>query len=134
MSTETFGDDNLQELNQVGSKGSPFKTNTCTSNLKIDDETVNFRVLTEKEKPDNSKEDENSKVEHPLCLQCKFLSWGSCNDGGSCPCSLQQNPGDQMDVSGLDGLNDTPLLAPLLKSDNPPLPLGGAPGKTKPGV
>jgi hypothetical protein len=29
-----------------------------------------------------------------------------------------------MDVSGLDGLNDTPLLAPVLESDNPPLPLG----------
>jgi hypothetical protein len=28
-----------------------------------------------------------------------------------------------MDVS-IDGLNDTPLLAPVLESDNPPLPLG----------
>jgi hypothetical protein len=36
-----------------------------------------------------------------------------------------------MDVSGLDGLNDNPLLALLLESDNPPLPLGGAPGKTR---
>jgi hypothetical protein len=36
-----------------------------------------------------------------------------------------------MDVSGLDGLNDTPLLAPVLDSDNPPLPLGGTPGKTR---
>jgi hypothetical protein len=35
-----------------------------------------------------------------------------------------------MDVSGLDGLNDTPLLALLLESDNPPLPLPGATGKT----
>jgi hypothetical protein len=35
-----------------------------------------------------------------------------------------------MDVSGLDGLNDTPLLALLLESDNPPLPLRGATGKT----
>jgi hypothetical protein len=25
-----------------------------------------------------------------------------------------------MDVSGLDGLNDTPLLASVLESDNPP--------------
>jgi hypothetical protein len=36
-----------------------------------------------------------------------------------------------MDVSGPDGLNDTPLLAPVFESDNPPLPLGGTPGKTR---
>jgi hypothetical protein len=36
-----------------------------------------------------------------------------------------------MDVSGSDGLNDTPLLAPVFESDNPPLPLGGTPGKTR---
>jgi hypothetical protein len=36
-----------------------------------------------------------------------------------------------MDVSGADGLNDNPLLAPVLESDNPPLPLGGVPGKTR---
>jgi hypothetical protein len=44
--------------------------------------------------------------------------------------SLQIGSGDQMDVSGLEGLV-IPLLAPLL-GDNPPLPLRGAPGK-KPG-
>jgi hypothetical protein len=143
MTTESFGDNYSQEmygatpLNQVESKGTPFKahahltteTYTCTSNLKLDNDTVNFRVLTGKEK--SVKQDDNSKEGHPLCLRNKYLSRDSCRDGGSCPCSLQKSPDDHMDVSGLDGLNDTPLLAPLLESDIPPLPLGGVTGRTR---
>jgi hypothetical protein len=124
-------------LNQVESKGTPFKahahltteTHTCTSNLKVDDDTVDFRVLTGNEK--SVKQDDNSNEDlHPLCLRNKYLSRDSCRNGGSCPCSLHKSPGDQKDVGGHEGLNDTPLLAPVLESDNPPLPLGGAMGKT----
>jgi hypothetical protein len=59
MTTDTFVDNKSKEmygaipLNQVESKGTPFKahahlttdTHTCTSNLKSDDDTVDFRVL-----------------------------------------------------------------------------------------
>jgi transposase InsO family protein len=137
MTTEDFVDNISQEtyktLDQVKSKGSPFKAHahlttesqSCTSSLKLDDNTVDSKVLTGKEK--SVKQDNNSYEDlHPLCLRNKYLSRGSCRDGGSCPCSLQKSSGDQMDVSGLDGLNDTPLLAPVLESDNPPLPLTGA--------
>jgi hypothetical protein len=138
MTTGSFGDTISQELysatplNQAKSKGSPFKTHahTCNkSNLKSDDEVVGFRGLTGKRK--SVKQDTSNIDGDPLCLSSKVLPQGSCRDGGSCPCSLQQSPGDQMDVSGADGLNDNPLLAPVLESDNPPLPLGGVPGKTR---
>jgi hypothetical protein len=49
-----------------------------------------------------------------LCLQKQILISGLWLTG-SCPCSLQKSSGDQMDVSGLDGLNDTPLLAGCLR-------------------
>ena len=124
-------------LSQVGSKGSPFKahahltteSHTCTSNLKSDDDTVDLRVHTGKKQ--SVEQDDISTQSDPLCLCSKALSQASCRDGESRPCSLQQSPGDQMDASRRNGLNDTPLLAPLLESDNPPLPLGGAAGKTR---
>ena len=102
MTTEDFVDNISQEtygattLDQLKSKGTPFKahahltteTHTCASNLKSDDNNVDFKALTGKEK--SVKQDELSEKEHPLCLRNKYLSRGSCNDGGSCPCSLQQ--------------------------------------------
>jgi transposase InsO family protein len=151
MTTEPFGDNisrkrgiSTQELygatplNQVESKGSPFKarahltneTHTRTSNLKSDDDTVDYEGLTGKQK--SVRQDEAGKPDSPeLCLCSKYLSRGSCRDGGSCPCSLQKSPGDQKSAAAPDGLNDTPLLAPVFESDNPPLPLGGTPGKTR---
>jgi hypothetical protein len=67
-----------------------------------------LKVLTGEEK--SVKQDELPNGEHPLCLQKQILISGLMTDG-SCPCSLQKSPGDQMDVSGLDGFDDTPLLA-----------------------
>ena len=65
----------------------------------------------------------------PQCLCSKTLLRGSCKNGSCLPYPLQQGPGDQMDGAKAEGLNDTPLLAPVLMltidSDTPPL----APGK-----
>jgi hypothetical protein len=145
MTTESFGDIDSQELysacatppNHVGSKGLLFKAHahltseahTCKSNLKSDDNTVELEGLTGKRK--SVKQEEDSKKVNPLCSCDKTLSQGSYRDKGSCLRSLQQSPGDQMNVSGLDALNNPILTLNNPESDNPPLPSGGTSGKTR---
>jgi hypothetical protein len=53
------------------------EAHTCISSLKSDDDTVDLRGLTGKEK--SVRKDENSK-RYPLCLCSKTLCQGSCND------------------------------------------------------
>jgi hypothetical protein len=66
-----------------------------------------------------------------MCFCSKALSQGSNTHQPDQLLPVQQSKGDQMDESGVDGLDETHLLAPVLKlnteSDTPPL----APGKTK---
>jgi hypothetical protein len=136
MTTGTFGDFSQESYGttlpyQVQSERPPpvkAHAHTCTSILNPDDPTV------EKGGPPGKvtgRQDDEITDLHPLCLCNKSLSQGSCKDGSNYPSALQKSPGDQMDVTGVDGLNDTPLLAPVLESDNPPLPLRGTPGKTR---
>ena len=143
MTTEPFGDLSSQELygitplNQEESKGSPFKAHahltneihSCKSNFKSDDETVGLAGLT-----GNKQSVRRVREKDPMCLLAN-ITRGSCIDGGSCPCSVQQAQAKIMRVSGPDGLNETHLLAPVTKSDTPPFSKSDTPpltpGKTR---
>jgi hypothetical protein len=97
------------------------EAHTCISNLKSDDDTVDFRGLTGEEKS------VRKDTEWDLLCVCvaSTLSRGSCNDESLL---VAASPGDQMDVSG-----PTAWMIPLLAGvrGDPPLSTlrGGTRGK-----
>jgi hypothetical protein len=85
-----------------------------------DDPTVKTRTVRE-----------DSCNTNPMCFCSKALCQGRNTHQSDQLLPVQQSKGDQMDESGVEGLDETHFLAPVLKlnneSDTPPL----APGKTE---
>ena len=130
MTTESFGETSQEMYGYIPSyqdrteRPSPVKEHalTCLSTLNLDDETVGMQGSPVNKKTERRFESTRLTT---LCSCSKTLPQGSCKDGTNLPLPLQKSPGDQMDVTGGEGLNDTPLLAPVLmltpESDTPPL-------------
>ena len=135
MTTEPFGNALQEKCGYTVSnqdyveRSSPVKVHahTCLSSLNPDTNSVRNETTLVTFKTSK----EATKQCCPQCLCSKALPWGSCKEGTSLPSPLQQSPGYPMDGAEALGLNDTPLLAPVLmlttENDNPLL----APGKTE---
>jgi hypothetical protein len=115
---------------KIGLKGfDPIKVyaHTCISSLNLDDNFVGSDDPTV-ETTTGWKDSGNT---NPMCFCSKASSQGSNTNQSDQLLPVQQSKGDQTDESGVDGLDDTHLLAPVLKfnteSDTPHL----APGKTE---
>ena len=125
-SQELFGYKPPNQDRTEGATAVKIHALACLSNLSSDDETVGAVGGPPANKQTERRDD---YLITPLCLCSKALPRDSCTNGSNYPEPVvQQSPGNQMNVTGLSGLNDTPLLAPVLRlnteSDNPPLALG----------
>ena len=107
------------DLSQTELKGpSPLRNSiliNTTSERNLDNSVVDEGPLV-KSKQARRREDRVNTTPPSVCPCDGTLPRGSCRDGGSCPCSLQKSPGNQMDVTVIDGLDDTKLLVTDVKS------------------
>ena len=89
------------DLSQTELKGPSPLRNSILINTKsernLDNSVVDEGPLV-KSKQARRREDRVNTTPPSVCPCDGTLPRGSCRDGGSCPCSLQKSPGNQMDV------------------------------------
>jgi hypothetical protein len=103
-------------------------------NFNPDSPTVGHEGLTAKRKAGQCYSSAEESI--PLCLCDMTLSRGSCTERGDYPTTVQNSPGDQMDIDHVCGLNYTLFIACAVSdtpshrklSDTPP---HGSAGKTQ---